>query len=114
MKLKKRTTTHTEMQTATFTGIPPGSLQLQPRDHFAIWARLRPWNESHIHIGTLVPPAASSSGDLGFPTMEIKLDQPHRAEGRHFQTAWSESFPRLVDSLVSNGAQEMPPLMLAL
>jgi hypothetical protein len=28
MKLKKRTTTHTEMQTATITGIPPGSCQV--------------------------------------------------------------------------------------
>jgi len=32
MKLKKRTTTHTEMQTATFTGIPP-VLAASPRNH---------------------------------------------------------------------------------
>ena len=65
MKLKKRTTTHTEMQTATFTGIPPGSLQLQPRNHFAIWARLRPWNESHIRIGTLVRAAEWLHAEVG-------------------------------------------------
>src|SRR5882762_8098758 len=65
MKLKKRTTTHTEMQTATNTGIPPGSCQLQPRDHFAIRALLRPWNEGHIFMSTLVPPGALLHPQIG-------------------------------------------------
>jgi hypothetical protein len=56
MKLKKSTTTHTEMQTATITGIPPGSCQLQRRNHFAIRAHQRPWNEGYIFMSTLEPP----------------------------------------------------------
>ena len=65
VKLKKRTTTHTEMQTATIIGIPPGSCQLQPRDHSAIRALPRLWNESHIRIGTVVLAAKSLHAQVG-------------------------------------------------
>jgi hypothetical protein len=65
VKLKKTTTTHTEMQTPMITGIPVGSCQLQPWDHSAIRARPRLWNERHIRIGTLVPHAASLHTEAG-------------------------------------------------
>ena len=59
VKLKKTTTTHTEMQTPIITGIPIGSCKLQPCDHSAIRVRPRLWNEGHIRIGTVVPHAKS-------------------------------------------------------
>ena len=88
VKLKKRTTTHTEMQTAKIIGIPPGFCQLQPRDHSAIRARPRLWNESHIQIGTLVLPTellhtqvgdvfervVEAVGEIGHANRERQID----------------------------------------
>jgi len=65
MKLKKTTTTHTEMQTPTTIGVPMGSRELQPCDHSAIRARPRLWNEGHIRIGTLVPHVGSLHAEVG-------------------------------------------------
>jgi hypothetical protein len=65
MKLRKTTTTHTEMQTPVIIGVPIGSRELQPCDHSAIGARPRLWNEGHIRIGTLVPHAASLHTEAG-------------------------------------------------
>ena len=53
------------MQTAKIIGIPPGSSQLQPRDHSATWTRTRLWNESHIQIGTVVLPAELLHAQVG-------------------------------------------------
>ena len=72
-------------------------------------ASMEPEAHSHRYCGTACGIACEG---FEFSITEVGPDQLHRDEGHHSQTASSESFPQLVDSLVSNCAQETPSSML--